>query len=409
MPGGSVRLLRRFIPFAIVAALAACSPGDADPAVDEGILLVTEAGGGVSLVPPSGGERTRLRPDDGSPSPIQPTASRDGRRIVWSEAGSSPGVAVWEDGELTEVPTEILPFFYLWSPDGESFLALGNDPGGTGVAGLLVDPDAPSAVTLGTAAPFYVDWYPDGEALAAHRDSAEVGRLSRSGRFEPVDLDPGPFQAPAVTPTGDLLVSADPGGGQTTAEVRPISLLQAGTANLTLIPADGGEPRVLLPLEGPSAFAVDPGGERVAVAEGTPGGGHQGRLVVVGLDGGNQVDVSDRRPLLFDWSPDGSRLLYVTVDTEEGTLVPHVWDGGDSRSYPSYRPTVTTAREYLPFWDQYERSLSLWSPAGDAFVYAGLDDESAGRILVQPLEEAGPVDVGPGEWASWIPSMGGRG
>ncbi|HKX76316.1 MAG TPA: hypothetical protein VJR05_13100, partial [Acidimicrobiia bacterium] len=64
--------------------------------------------------------------------------------------------------------------------------------------------------------------------------------------------------------------------------------------------------------------------------------------------------------------------------------------------------SVTFVTEYLPFWDQYLRTLSLWSPAGDAFVVAN----GEGNIVVQELNQSTPRVIGPGTFASWNPVEG---
>ena len=57
------------------------------------------------------------------------------------------------------------------------------------------------------------------------------------------------------------------------------------------------------------------------------------------------------------------------VDREARALTPRVWDGEDTVVFPSFLPSRVWLVQYLPFWDQYSRSLTLWSPAGDAFTY----------------------------------------
>ena len=81
-----------------------------------------------------------------------------------------------------------------------------------------------------------------------------------------------------------------------------------------------------------------------------------------------------------------------------------VWDGEDVIRFARVRPTATFVREYLPFFDQYSRSLTLWSPQGDAFTYAGRNDDGDTGIWVQPVEADRPaVRVSDGQFASWSP------
>ena len=234
---GTVDRLRRLIPLLALSILAACSV-DGSEEIGDGRLLVTEAGGGVTLVEPAGETRTVLREPDGSPGPVQPTASPDGSRIVWSVAGDVPRIAFWEDGSVREEPAPLLPFFYQWRPDGGSVFALGNDPAGAGVAGLVAGDRDPAV--LAVAAPFYVDWHPREESLAVHLDSTSLGSLALDGSLTTLGLAPGPFQAPAYTPAGDLVVVTGPPDGAGTAAVSPIAFAQDGALQLTLIPAGDG-------------------------------------------------------------------------------------------------------------------------------------------------------------------------
>ena len=64
-------------------------------------------------------------------------------------------------------------------------------------------------------------------------------------------------------------------------------------------------------------------------------------------------------------------------------------------------PTETFVTQYLPFWAQYTRNLTQWSPDSSAFAYAAADGEE-GEIRIQPLD--GEVEsVGAGEMVIWAP------
>jgi hypothetical protein len=397
MGDGTVGTLRRTLLLAAAALVAACVPAADGPGA--GALLVSEKGRGAAVVLPDGSSRTVLRDADGSTGPLQPTASPDGTAVAWTETG--PSVAVWHDGEVTRVPIPFAPFFYLWRPDGSSLVALGNDPDQPAVAAALIEPTGVSTV-LASGAPFYLDWHPSRPELAVNRNGSELLRLGLDGSVEPLGPTPGRFQAPAYTRAGDLFVLTGPFGGGTTASLVAVGTAQAERGELVLIAAGGGPPQVLLEVPGAAAFVPTPDGSRVAVAELAGSRSLEGRLVVVTVDDGETVELADSRTVLMDWSPDGTRLLYAVVEPDEGVMVPFVWDGAESTEYPSYRPTPTFVAEYLPFWDQYERSLTLWSPRSDAFAYAALVGEE-GRVFVQSLDDPAPTDVAPGLFVSWIP------
>jgi hypothetical protein len=166
-----------------------------------------------------------------------------------------------------------------------------------------------------------------------------------------------------------------------------------------MLDPEGRRVRSIAEVEGLSMFTTE--GGRVAFTDSATGAA-LGALRVVALEGGEPVTVHEGGVAAMEWSPAGDRLLFFTI--EEATLVPHVWDGEDIDSYPGFAPSVALVTEYLPFWDQYLRTLSLWSPAGDAFAVPS----GEGNILVQELSEPSFRVVGPGTFASWNP-MGSEG
>jgi hypothetical protein len=162
----------------------------------------------------------------------------------------------------------------------------------------------------------------------------------------------------------------------------------------------------LADIEGFGAFSVNPEGDKIAYTDTPDGSGFSlGPLRVVPLAGGDPFQVSSERVVLFQWSPKGGRLLYVTIDVDAGLLIPQVWDGNRYFVYPGFHPTATLANAYLPFWDQYTRGLSLWNPDGSAFAYPSAPEEGdgPGRIMVQQVGAEGPLDVAEGEFVSWSP------
>jgi TolB protein len=153
---------------------------------------------------------------------------------------------------------------------------------------------------------------------------------------------------------------------------------------------------------------VSPDGRSLAYVEaGSPGSAAVGPLTVHPLEDGATESVSPGPVAAFEWSPDGERLLYLIVDRAAGLVAPHVWDGQMTTGFEGYVPTPLFVAQYLPFWDQYTRSLTTWSPDGTAFVYAS-QGSGGGEIWVQPLEGDRRM-VAEGEFASWVgdPNDGG--
>ena len=80
-----------------------------------------------------------------------------------------------------------------------------------------------------------------------------------------------------------------------------------------------------------------------------------------------------------------------------------VWTEAGTLDFGPFVATSLDAAEYLPFFDQYARSQSPWSPGSDAFAYAGTSEGGESGIWVQPVEEGvSPVLVAEGgRHVSW--------
>jgi hypothetical protein len=235
-----------------------------------------------------------------------------------------------------------------------------------------------SATLVDGGAPYYFDWQPDGERLAIHVAGRVLAFLAVDGTRTEIPVATGRFQAPAFLPDGRLVV------------------LTAGPPQSLSVVDESGEITNLAPVEGVSMFVPTTAGDRIAYTDVSLEDG-RGELRAVSTSGG-EPHVVDPGPVAgFAWDTTGTRLLYFTVDLEAQELIPKVWDGTGATTYPGFSPSATFITEYLPFWDQYSRSLTLWSPEGDAFVVPNASD----RILVQRLGEDSPSDVGAGVFATW--------
>ena len=345
-----------------------------------GPLLVQSAQGGVSALALDG-TASPLLAETAGVQVRQPTWSPDGRLAVWTEleaAAMTTSIAMGDETNQRRIEVPTAPFYYSWSPASDRLAYLGNAPDGQGVALGMVDVAAGSASLVDGGAPYYFDWQPDGERLAIHVAGRVLAFLSIDGTRTEIPIATGRFQAPAFLPDGRLVV------------------LTAGPPQALSVVDSAGEITNLAPVEGVSMFVPTADGDRIAYTDVSVEDG-RGELREVSTSGG-EPQVVDPGPVAgFVWNTAGTRLLYFTIDLEAQELIPNVWDGSEITRYPGFSPSATFITEYLPFWDQYSRSLTLWSPEGDAFVIPNASD----RILVQRLEEDSPADVGAGVFATW--------
>jgi len=105
----------------------------------------------------------------------------------------------------------------------------------------------------------------------------------------------------------------------------------------------------------------------------------------------------------FYWSPDGSRIAYVTLDDGIAwhILVPAT---GETRLLTRFIPTPDYLT-HLQFFDQFAPSHLVWSADSTKLVFAGVLDrtESPQVWLVDTTGNEAPRPVAEGRLAFWVP------
>ncbi len=379
-----VEMKSRIVAAGLGLLVAACSPGspEAEPRIailtSEGVVQVIDITGAASEAPVSAAVDARL--------PIQPTPGPGGRLIWVDQAAATPTVALFSDGATISVGTPFPPFYFSWSPDGNKVAMLGN--GTDGVTGAIYELATEQFVDLGSATPFFFDWAPDGSSLIAHLEGVETHVIDvATGQRSLALSDSQGFAAPQYLPDGRVITVRATTGS--TAAVMlghrfDVQLAQAEANELIVTDLDEGTTRVLTRVSERTAFAA--AGDRVAFVTGAADGALLlGGLELVDLEGSGRTPITEDEVLSFEWSPDGSSLLYFTLDRENATVTPNVWDGSTSTSYEAHRPTELVASQYLPFADQYARSQTGWSADGSAFTYAERTEDGS-MIVIQVLD-----------------------
>jgi TolB protein len=392
----------------VAGSLAASCTGDAAgpsepapsvdvlPGVPTGMrLLVLTDDGTLLTSSPDGGSRIVLRPGgEQAVEARQPVWAPDGGTVAWVEVGTGgPAATSWlitshPDGSAQrEVQVDTGMFFLGWDPTSSRVAYLGSYGDGIGMG--VAEPAAsggPVARTLGAGQPFYVSWSPEGDGLLIHVGTETLGRIDLEGNLTPVGDVPGMFHAPVWLPDGRLVYAVTDGGHQ------------------VLVVRHGRRTTDLVRFRGAIEFVVSPDAERIAFR--VDAGDVLGTVQVVDIASGRTERVSELPATTFHWSPDGRRLLLMTP--EEGDDPPrhrwHVWDGREARPVgPTFLPSPTYLRDYVPFFGQYAQSMTLWSPDGRSFAFPGLIEDRAG-IWVQELDADAPtLVVEDGSVVAWSP------
>ncbi|MDJ0496503.1 MAG: hypothetical protein QNJ89_01640 [Acidimicrobiia bacterium] len=354
--------------------------------VDNGNVVVIDADGGNRIdvtANPSSGPETAFY--------FQPTWSPDGTLLAFSEASPATRlyIAAPDDGTTSSVELNTLPFYLSWS-DSNTLASLRNGANGLRLETATQDSLEDGVTLIDEGAPLYFSWEPSGERLATHIGSDRL-ELNDGGTRQPLGPTPGDFQAPHWSDAGIVGVVQD-GRDQ----------------KLTITTVDGDSTPIARTV-GSTYLVPTRDGSRIAaqVVSGEPNGLSvmyqqtpvlpSNQLVVADSDGGISV-VTESPVLAFFWSPAGERLLLLDV-ANSGEARWQVWSEDTLEEIVRFEPDPSFVRDFLPFFDQYAQSISLWSPDGTAFAFPGAINGEAG-IWVQELGET-PVRVSDGTWVAW--------
>ena len=365
-----------------------------------GLIAFIGLDGNIETADQTGGGVTQLTADAGSREGVRrwytsPTWSARGRRLAFvrfdqladgsirgailttDRASRNPRV-VWESGELA-------PVYLYWSPDSRWISVLSQRSAEDGMELGLVDPAGKlSYKPLDTGLPLYWAWDPGNRFMLAHvgGGTASGGRLTlldiRDGtQKRNFNVRPTRFQSPQVSPDGQRMLYVDS---------------ESGSAQLVLRDIEGPGLDVLKTVSGSAFFSFSRDGRRVAVMESpTPQLSADGTLrVLVTRRLERSVELDDPSVIAFFWAPNSRQIAYLILvspaelqqllvepvfaaDPEQLYVHLQVMDvrSGDSwnvATFPITRGSLST----LQFFDQYNRSGSIWSPDGNWLVFSAV-------------------------------------
>ncbi len=394
------------------APASTAAPGAADLSGLPGRLAVVDGDGNLVTMRPDGSDVVALTEDASARLQLsQPTWSPDGARLAWTHVDAtgegdpvfSVETAAVDGSGRTSAATPFPVFYILWDPTGQRLAYLHSGVPTLEIGFVDVGAGGDAATTFDTGQPYYFSWSPDGTSLVAHVGADRLDVLDTGGG-DPRPLDgPGRFQAPSWGGDGALVYAAAGDGGQRlvrrTGEEGEAAELLAFDGFIWFVPSPDGASVAFQVVSGDGSQGVTAG-----LRAAQPADAPVGALAVADVATGNVTTLAAEAALAFFWSRQGTLLSLHPDGDRAGWFRWRAW-GNEPFTGPAYRPTLTVARDYLPFFDQYAQSITPWAPDGSAFAYAGRHESGSEGIWVQPATPGtDPVRIADGSFAVWSPA-----
>lgn len=334
--------------------------------------------------------------------------------------------------ELSSSPFNNIYFY--WSPDGQQIAALTLAPANTlklQQLGLNLENDEDRIFDIGQ--PFYFDWSPDSQQMLIHVGSNNVAEkvailgvttedLSAPTRLEEVlDIAPARFTAPDWSPDGHSILfprfALDPADDDTVLVSRNLR-----SRSDRIIAKYDGSVRMNAawsPTNRHISFIPSREAERVI-----------GRLFVMDAATKRQIQSEHDDVVAYFWSPNGTKVAYISLVEGNGDLG---GETGENRTTPADIPVqfgpqranqfglfvldlesgqttplldrFSTTQNFfsdaISFFDQYQRSATIWSP-NSQYVVVPIQNEGKSEIVVfDATGRSAPTPIAEGVLAYW--------
>jgi TolB protein len=306
------------------------------------------------------------------------------------------------------------PFYLYWSPNSQTIAFLGSDAATGALSQYLVGAAGGKSKLVGGGQPYYWDWSPDNRSMIVHtggdnsdNPDARLAFVGVDGSVPNKNLDvkPGLFDAPAWSPAGDGVALATQN--------------DAGNGQLILAGRDGKVKQVLASLSGPVTFAWSPKGIQLAYAvyDATASVPTIHLIVLDSTHPELHTEVTQGDVVAYFWSPDGRKIAYLTpgsgaptaaavrtaaLTIDSADLVVWVYDrvNGTTKQVASFTPT-DSFQQIFPYYSQYQRSDTIWSPDSQALVLSGVDAGGANAIYTVGADGSHFQKIADGDLAFW--------
>ena len=325
----------------------------------------------------------------------------DGPASVYTVAAD--GVESWERANLGQGA----PIYGNWSPQADMFTVL-VQRGDRQLSLETIGIARPGTThTLLTGAPLFWSWAPQGQLVAAHVGDNETGRVvlleaATGSIVREVSTSPGTFRVPVWSPDGELLTYVERGAD--------------GNQTLRLFDIQSGESAPVSQASGMTAALWSPDGQALVFSSTQ----RQNSLLspalhLLDLSTGQTATLLETPVAGFLWAPQGTHLVYLSVDVQHSQLRWHRYDRttGESQELIRFLPSREQTLQFS-FFDQYAASHPLLAPDGALLTFTGhLPDAAAQPATTAPTVYTLPLTppftpqaIAAGSFACWNPRAG---
>jgi hypothetical protein len=199
------------------------------------------------------------------------------------------------------------------------------------------------------------------------------------------EVHPAYFNAPAFAEDGKRFVVAE--------------FVEPDEMALILHSAEDCKAEEIGRIMGATSFSWSPDGQTLAYIDGEPtsAGGLIGPLTMLNFEDPSKPEIfftGAENVMIYFWSPDGKSVAYFEpffVQRNGGRLfLLQVklldLESGEIRLLSRIRPTRTFMRHLVPFYDQYQRSATIWAPDSRHIVLNAVTRDGDPGIYVVSLE-----------------------